>query len=77
MEIKSIINFKCMKCGEEFNFDVGRVTFPMIVPNMRPKFEKEIRCKNCGVLSLDDVELTELGQGQLTELFLKDQGSTL
>jgi len=71
MEIKSIINFKCVKCGEEFDFDVGRITFPPATPDMRPKFEKEIVCKNCGILSMDDVELTELGQGQLTELFLK------
>ena len=66
-----------MKCGEEFDFDVGRIVFAMTTPNMRPKFEKEIKCKKCGVLSLDDVELTELGQGQLTELFLKDQKITL
>ena len=36
----------------------------------RPNFEREIYCDKCGLLTLDEVELTEFGQTQLTELFL-------
>ena len=73
MKVKSIINFKCMKCGEVFDFDVGKITFPPPAPGMRPKFEKNIQCKNCGLLTADMRELTEIGQTQLTELFLKNK----
>ena len=65
-----IINFKCKKCSKEFNYDVGKINFQLV--NERPQFEKEIVCKRCGVLTLDEVELTETGQSQLTELYLKD-----
>ncbi len=32
-------------------------------------FEKEIVCPICGIISINKVELTELGQTQMTELF--------
>jgi hypothetical protein len=34
---------------------------------MRPRFEKKLVCPKCGELTINDVYLTELGQGQLTE----------
>jgi hypothetical protein len=34
---------------------------------MRPTFERDIVCPRCGVLTMDDVLLTELGQSQMTE----------
>ena len=33
----------------------------------RPDFEKPIACPKCGVRTIDEVFLTELGQSQLTE----------
>lgn len=68
----AIIHFKCKGCGDEFNYDVGEVKFPL--EEERPRFEKEIWCKRCGKRTLDEVELTEIGQTQLTELYLKDAG---
>ena len=68
----AVINFKCKKCGKYFNCDVGEISFKLV--NRRPQFGKEIRCKSCGVLTMDEVELTELGQSQLTELQLRDSG---
>ncbi len=59
------INFECKKCGKTFDCDVGIVTLPE--DSERPCFEKKIICPVCGERSMDDVFLTELGQGQLTE----------
>lgn len=64
----AIINFKCKKCGQEFNYDVGKINFELV--NQRPQFEREMQCNSCGELTLDEVELTEFGQSQLTELYL-------
>jgi hypothetical protein len=36
----------------------------------RPDFEKSIMCPKCGVRSIDEVFLTELGQSQMTEATL-------
>ncbi|MEO0129868.1 MAG: hypothetical protein ABIL70_09200 [candidate division WOR-3 bacterium] len=63
----AIINFKCNRCEIVFDFDVGEIAFELV--NGRPQFEREIECPNCGKLTLDEVELTELGQSQLTELW--------
>jgi hypothetical protein len=69
--IMPAINFKCKKCNQIFCYDAGRMTFPHdIYKGKCPNFEREIYCARCGLLTLDDVELTELGQTQLTELFL-------
>jgi hypothetical protein len=52
-----------------FNGDIGRITFPEdLCSGQRPAFEKDVVCEKCGVLTLDEVELTELGQTQLTEI---------
>lgn len=64
------LHFACKKCWKHFDGDVGRITFPEdIYKGKRPDFEKEIRCPRCGVLTLDEVELTELGQTQLTDIY--------
>jgi len=65
----AIINFKCKRCGKEFDFEVGKVRFTDNVDDM-VYFEKEICCAKCGVLKLNEVELTELGQSQMTQLYL-------
>lgn len=65
------INFKCKRCQEIFDFDVGKISFKLV--KGRPQFERQIQCDNCGKLTLDEVELTELGQSQLTELDLAEK----
>lgn len=67
----AIISFKCKKCQGYFFSDVGKITFPPLnKTGERPLFEKAITCPNCGKLTFEreEVELTELGQSQLTEL---------
>lgn len=66
----AIINFQCKRCDKEFDCDVGKINFELV--DGRPQFEHEIVCPNCGKLTLDEVELTELGQSQLTELWWID-----
>ena len=74
--MESTINFECMKCRQLFDCDVGRITFPPPIQGMRPKFENDLECGQCGTLTMDEVELTELGQTQMTELFFKSEGLT-
>jgi len=38
----------------------------------RPRFEKDIVCPRCGVLTMDEVELTEVGQTQLSAVFFTE-----
>jgi len=59
------INFECKKCRKKFDCDVGKIGIDD--SSMRPTFEKDIICPQCGKLSMDDVFLTELGQSQMTE----------
>jgi len=61
------LNFQCKKCGREFDCEVGKISFP--IGEDRPRFEKEIVCPRCGILTMDEVELTELGQTQLGAVF--------
>jgi hypothetical protein len=49
---------------------VGKIIFP--IKSKRPHFEKRIVCPKCGVLSMDDVELTELGQTQLSAVYMSE-----
>ncbi|MDI6603038.1 MAG: hypothetical protein QME57_02895 [Patescibacteria group bacterium] len=65
------ISFKCKKCQNYFISDVGKITFLLLnKTGERPVFKKDILCLNCGKLTFEkeEVELTELGQSQLTEL---------
>ncbi len=59
------INFECKQCSRIFNSDVG--TIKMNTQTFRPDFEKSIVCPKCGVRTIDEVFLTELGQSQMTE----------
>ena len=59
------INFECKGCKKEFDCDVGKVGIN--AQTMRPDFEEPITCPRCGVRTLDQVRLTELGQSQMTE----------
>ncbi|MBA7540894.1 hypothetical protein ES705_33197 [subsurface metagenome] len=60
-----VINFKCTKCKRVFNSDVGKISINEQA--MRPNFEFDIDCPNCGKRSIDEVTLTELGQSQMTD----------
>ena len=62
------LNFNCKKCGITFDSNVGEITFPM---GDRPKFGNNIECPKCGIITIDDVLLTELGQTQLTEIHME------
>jgi DNA-directed RNA polymerase subunit RPC12/RpoP len=64
------LSFLCTKCGKEFDCDVGKISFP--VEENRPRFEKDIVCPRCGVLTMAEVELTELGQTQLGAVFMAE-----
>lgn len=64
----SVLNFRCRKCNGIFNGDVGMITFPK--NSQRPKFERDIVCPKCGVISMDEVFLTEIGQTQLTKIHI-------
>ncbi len=59
------INFECKKCGSIFNTDVGEIK--MNEETFRPVFEKTLMCPKCGIRTIDEVLLTELGQSQMTQ----------
>lgn len=63
-----LINFQCRACRTIFDSEVGRIDFPPEA--QRPRFEHRPVCPRCGERTLDEVELTEAGQGQLTDAFL-------
>jgi hypothetical protein len=59
------INFQCKKCRQEFDCGMGKIGINE--QTMRPDFENPIVCPRCGERTIDEVLLTELGQGQMTE----------
>ena len=59
------INFQCKKCRQDFDCEMGKIGINELT--MRPDFEKPIVCPRCGERSMDEVTLTEFGQGQMTE----------
>ncbi|MCK5036161.1 MAG: hypothetical protein KAS73_09740 [Candidatus Sabulitectum sp.] len=59
-----IINFECKKCKNEFDCEMG--TIGIYEKTWRPDFEKPIICPECGERTMDEVFLTEIGQGQMT-----------
>jgi hypothetical protein len=63
------LNFLCKKCRKEFDCEVGKISFPM--EENHPRFEKDIVCPRCGILSMDEVELTG-GQTQLGAVFMAE-----
>lgn len=63
----TILNFKCKKCRSIFDFDVGKITF-----GNRLSFQNNIYCRKCGRLEIDELELTEIGQTQVTELYFRE-----
>lgn len=61
------LNFKCKKCKGYFDYNIGKISFPP--KEERSSFEKNIICPECGIRTMDEVELTELGQTQLGEIY--------
>ena len=64
------LNFLCKKCRKEFDCDVDKISFP--IGGNRPRFEKNIVCPRCGILTMDEVELREHGQTQLGAVFMAE-----
>jgi len=66
------INFKCKRCGKEFDCEVGKIQCP---PNIGDPliFEKDLICPNCGVIGVKEAEFTEWGQTQMAELFFNGE----
>ncbi|WP_428356519.1 hypothetical protein [Methyloprofundus sp.] len=62
------INFECKKCNQIFYSEVGKIK--MNEQTFRPDFEEEVKCPRCGVRTIDEVFLTELGQSQITEVMM-------
>lgn len=60
------INFKCKKCEEIFDCNVGEVVIDS--KSMDAVFEFGIYCPQCGKVTMDDVVLTELGQTQMMDV---------
>lgn len=60
------LNFECRKCHHYFDSDVGQITFD----ENPPRLEKKPFCPNCGERTIQEVYLTEIGQGQLTQIFM-------
>ncbi|MFZ2070618.1 MAG: hypothetical protein WAV32_03230 [Halobacteriota archaeon] len=65
------LNFICTKCRKEFDCDVGKISFT--VEENRLRFENEIVCPGCGIISMTEVVLTELGQTQLSVIFFAER----
>lgn len=60
------INFECKQCKVIFDTDVGEVDFS----ENPPVLENTPNCPVCGERTREEVWLTELGQSQLTWLFM-------
>lgn len=65
------INFKCKKCGNELDFEVGKIYFPTNVDD-KLNFEYDVICEYCGKVTINDLELTELGQTQVSMLYFSE-----
>jgi len=70
MKYMTELHLKCKKCNKYFDSEVGKITFPKT--SNRPRFEQNITCPQCGVLTMDEIELTELGQTQLGAVFFSE-----
>lgn len=69
-----IIEFECLLCNKPFACDVGSVTIDE--QEMLPSFSNKIYCPFCcNEKGLDDLNLTELGQSQLTRAMNENSSS--
>ena len=61
---------ECKKCKAEFDANVGLISFDDSDFDTKPTFEKNPNCARCGESTVDDISLTEVGQGQLTQIWM-------
>ena len=64
------LSIECKKCKSEFDANVGAISFDDSDVGPKPSFEKNPECNKCGELTINDIYLTEMGQGQLTEIWM-------
>ena len=60
------LNFECKSCHMHFDSYVGQISFD----EDPPRLEKKPVCQKCGERTIEEVYLTEIGQGQLTAIFM-------
>jgi hypothetical protein len=63
----ALLNIECKGCHKIFDAEVGVVTFSE--KDNSPIFEKNPICTKCGERTTTDIYLTEIGQGQMTEIY--------
>ncbi len=66
-----LLNLECRACHRVFDADVGQVRFVDQSRGPEPVFAKAPCCPKCGERSNEQVYLTEVGQGQLTEVWFQ------
>lgn len=69
--MRKIINFRCEHCKDEFDFNVGDVEF--LMPDVKPVFQNRVTCPSCGELKEGQYTLTEIGQTDLTKIFMNTE----
>lgn len=61
------LEFECKACRRVFESEMGTVSFATDPPT----FQNKPVCPQCGERTLEEILLTEIGQGQLTEAFMR------
>lgn len=61
-----ILEFECKTCLQVFENEMGDVSFETDPPT----FQRNPNCPLCGQKEIEEVLLTEIGQGQLTKVFM-------
>lgn len=63
------INFECGKCGKTYDYEVEKVY--MNSETMKAEYKNIPVCPHCG--EENNYFLSEVGQGQMTELMFNDE----
>ena len=64
------LNVECKKCKAELDANVDLISFDESDLDSKPTFDKNPECDKCGKLTVNDIYLTEVGQGQLTQIWM-------
>ena len=70
-----LLNVECKTCHREFDADVGEITFIEENNVPAPIFSKKPCCPKCGERTKQQIYLTELGQSQLTDVWMNPEES--